>query len=56
MRMRRIETWYLANPGPKEFGLFPFVARSGQESIAQGVPWVIPFLVPSASERVLRAV
>ena len=26
--------------GPKEFGRFYSVARSGQESIAQGLPWV----------------
>jgi hypothetical protein len=28
--------------GPREFGCFQSVARSGQESIAQGLPWVIP--------------
>jgi hypothetical protein len=32
----------LASHGPKEFGRFHSVARSGQESIAQGLPWVIP--------------
>jgi hypothetical protein len=31
----------LASYGPKEFGRFRSVARSGQESIAQGLPWVI---------------
>ncbi len=35
---------YSASYGPKEFGRFPSVARSGQESVAQGLPWVIPFL------------
>ena len=33
---------YLASYGQKEFGRFQSVARSGQESIAQGLPWVIP--------------
>jgi hypothetical protein len=28
--------------GPKEFGRFQSVPRSGQESIAQGLPWVVP--------------
>jgi hypothetical protein len=32
----------IANPSPKEFGGFQSVARSGQENIAQGLPWVIP--------------
>ena len=32
---------YLASYGQKEFGRFQSVARSGQESIAQGLPWVI---------------
>jgi hypothetical protein len=32
----------LTSYGPKEFGRFHSVARSGQESIAQGLPWVIP--------------
>jgi len=30
-----------ASYGPKEFGCFQSVARSGQENIAQGLPWVI---------------
>jgi hypothetical protein len=32
----------LASKGPKKLGRFHSVARSGQESIAQGLPWVIP--------------
>ena len=32
----------LASHGPKELGPFHSVARSGQESIAQGLPWVVP--------------
>jgi hypothetical protein len=31
----------LASHDPKEFGRFHSVARSGQESIAQGLPWAI---------------
>jgi hypothetical protein len=32
---------YLASYGQREFGRFQSLARSGQESIAQGLPWVI---------------
>jgi hypothetical protein len=32
------------NHGPKEFGCFRSGARSGQESLAQGSPWVIPLV------------
>ena len=31
----------LSSYGPKKFGRFQSVAQSGQESIAQGLPWVI---------------
>jgi hypothetical protein len=32
----------LASYGPREIERFQAMARSGQESIAQGLPWVIP--------------
>jgi hypothetical protein len=43
LRLRSRCAKFLAPPtnGPKEFGRFHSVARSGQESIAQGLPWVI---------------
>jgi hypothetical protein len=37
-----IPSMCLASYGPKEFGRFHSVARSGQESIAQGLPRVYP--------------